>query len=207
MARSRSRRESASLLSSSSSRSFFVTDSSPHPFYRLLNIEFSYKYTYAEALALFHLSGLRLIQHWTDSSSSHSLYLVEKPRMWFPSSYGSAARMLGIEVEDKEKSEENEYSVPSMEEWEGMWKAWDGLMVRLSLPLLLLLSPSSLQRSELTFSLLPSKQLKVIPPSLRFTKPIPLRHVPLFYIGHIPAFCDIHLSRFVHSSPSLSSSH
>jgi len=39
-------------------------------------------------------------------------------------------------------------------------------------------------------------QHEIIPPSLRFTKPIPLRHVPLFYIGHAPAFRDIHLSRY-----------
>ncbi|GAA6042900.1 hypothetical protein JCM8097_002759 [Rhodosporidiobolus ruineniae] len=134
----------------------------------LLQIEVSYKYTFAEALALFHLSGLRLIQHWTDpspSSSGHALYLVERPRMWFPSPWKSAAKMLGIQDEDEEKREENVYGVPTLEEWEEMWRAWDGLM------------------------------LDIFPPSLRFTKPIPLRHVPLFYVGHIPAFRDIHLSR------------
>ncbi|GEM11237.1 hypothetical protein Rt10032_c14g5254 [Rhodotorula toruloides] len=139
----------------------------------LLNIEFSYKYTYSEALSLFHLSGLRLIQHWTDSSHSHYLYLVEKPRMWFPATPASAGRMLGLgeRVEGR-----NEYGVPTMEAWEEMWKAWDGLM------------------------------LDIIPPSLRFTKPIPLRHIPLFYVGHIPAFRDIHLSRYF-SEPLTSPQH
>ncbi|BGP74099.1 hypothetical protein NBRC10513v2_007531 [Rhodotorula toruloides] len=129
----------------------------------LLNIEFSYKYTYSEALSLFHLSGFRLIQHWTDSSHSHYLYLVEKPRMWFPATQRSAGRMLGVEEEEEG---ENEYGVPRLEKWEEMWKAWDALM------------------------------LDIIPPSLRFRKPIPLRHIPLFYVGHIPAFRDIHLSRY-----------
>ncbi|KWU42457.1 hypothetical protein RHOSPDRAFT_21167 [Rhodotorula sp. JG-1b] len=130
----------------------------------LLNIEVSYKYTYAEAAALFHLAGFRLIQHWTDSSRSHYLYLVEKPRMWFPSTSESAAKMLGIEVEPEEKG--NDYGVPTLEMWEEMWRAWDGLM------------------------------LEIIPKSLHFQKPIPLRHIPLFYVGHIPAFRDIHLARY-----------
>ncbi|GAA5988472.1 hypothetical protein JCM11641_007161 [Rhodosporidiobolus odoratus] len=142
----------------------------------LLQIEVSYKYLFPEALALFHLSGLRLIQHWTDSSNSHTLYLVEKPRMWFPSPCKSAAKMLGIEDSNPEKRDENIFGVPSLDEWEEMWKAWDGLM------------------------------LETIPPSLRFTKPIPLRHVPLFYIGHIPAFRDIHLSRLL-DEPLTSPSH
>ncbi|GAA5982534.1 hypothetical protein JCM10908_006688 [Rhodotorula pacifica] len=130
----------------------------------LLNIEFSYKYTYAEAVALFHLAGFRLVQYWTDSSRSHYLYLVEKPHMWFPATKESAAKMLGVQVEDAEK--ENDYGVPTLEKWEEMWRAWDGLM------------------------------LKIIPESLHFQKPIPLRHIPLFYVGHIPAFRDIHLARY-----------
>lgn len=71
------------------------------------------------------------MQHWTDSSRSHYLYLVEKPRMWFPSTKASAAKMLGIELDEADKV--NDYGVPSLTEWEDMWKAWDGLMVRLLL--------------------------------------------------------------------------
>ncbi|GAA5920253.1 hypothetical protein JCM1841_000446 [Sporobolomyces salmonicolor] len=127
----------------------------------LLQIEVSYKYTPAEAMALFHLAGLRLIQQWTDSSHRHSLYLVEKPSVWFPSP--SASKVLGLEKEGRGK---NVYGVPSLEDWEELWRAWDWLMH------------------------------DIIPPSLRFNKPIPLRHVPLFYVGHAPAFRDIHLSRY-----------
>lgn len=98
---------------------------------RLLNIEVSYKYTYAEAVALFHLAGFRLVQHWTDSSRSHYVYLVEKPRMWFPATKASAAKMLGLDVPEAEQ--ENDYGVPTLQKWEEMWRAWDGLMVRLSI--------------------------------------------------------------------------
>ena len=99
---------------------------------RLLAIEVSYKYLFSEAVALFHLAGFRLVQHWTDSSRSHYLYLVEKPRMWFPATKTSSAQMLGIELDEDERV--NDYGVPSLSEWEGMWKAWDGLMVRRPCP-------------------------------------------------------------------------
>jgi hypothetical protein len=37
----------------------------------------------------------------------------------------------------------------------------------------------------------------MIPPSMLFQKPIDLRHICLFYLGHIPTFLDIHLSRLL----------
>ena len=46
--------------------------------------------------------------------------------------------------------------------------------------------------------------LRMIPPSMLMEKPIDLRHICLFYQGHIPAFLDIHLSRLLqepHTEP------
>ncbi|KAI5481354.1 hypothetical protein MNV49_004976 [Pseudohyphozyma bogoriensis] len=60
----------------------------------------------------------------------------------------------------------NPYGAPSMEEWETMWKYWDNLT------------------------------LGTITDELLMTKPIPLRHIILFYLGHIPAFAGIHLSKY-----------
>lgn len=106
--------------------------------------------------------------------------------MWFPSTTESAAKMLGIEVEPEEK--ENDYGVPTLEKWEEMWRAWDGLMVRI---------PCVGEARQRGRSPLAScYQLEIIPKSLHFQKPIPLRHIPLFYVGHIPAFRDIHLARY-----------
>jgi len=45
---------------------------------------------------------------------------------------------------------------------------------------------------------------KMIPESMIFEKPIDLRHICLFYTGHIPAFLDIHISRLLgepHTEP------
>lgn len=45
---------------------------------------------------------------------------------------------------------------------------------------------------------------RMIPPAMLFQKPIDLRHICLFYLGHIPTFLDIHLSRLLdqpHTEP------
>ncbi|PSR70564.1 hypothetical protein PHLCEN_2v13603 [Hermanssonia centrifuga] len=66
------------------------------------------------------------------------------------------------------------FGVPSVGEWQDMWAAWDFI----------------------------NKQM--IPPSMLFQKPIDLRHICLFYQGHIPTFLDIHLSRLLqepHTEP------
>ncbi|KAG5341084.1 hypothetical protein C0989_011676 [Termitomyces sp. Mn162] len=48
--------------------------------------------------------------------------------------------------------------------------------------------------------------LRMIPPSMLYQKPIDLRHICLFYFGHIPTFLDIHLSRLLqepHTEPEI----
>ncbi|KAK4056348.1 hypothetical protein OIO90_002491 [Microbotryomycetes sp. JL221] len=60
---------------------------------------------------------------------------------------------------------ENPYGMPSIGQWHEMFTAWDMLTG------------------------------EILKPELHHTKPIPLRHIVLFYFGHIPAFRDIHLSR------------
>ena len=59
------------------------------------------------------------------------------------------------------------FSLPTVEEWHDMWAAWDFI----------------------------TRQM--IPPSMLFQKPIDLRHICLFYCGHIPAFLSIHLSKLL----------
>ncbi|KIM43288.1 hypothetical protein M413DRAFT_69830 [Hebeloma cylindrosporum] len=59
------------------------------------------------------------------------------------------------------------FGVPSREEWRNQWAAWDFVTTRM------------------------------IPPSMLFEKPINLRHICLFYLGHIPTFLDIQLSKLL----------
>ncbi len=59
------------------------------------------------------------------------------------------------------------FGVPTLQEFQEMWAAWDFIT------------------------------RKMIPVSMLFEKPIDLRHICLFYTGHIPAFLDIHLSNLL----------
>lgn len=64
--------------------------------------------------------------------------------------------------------------IPTQDEWSNIWKLWDTVT------------------------------LGMIPPELMMQKPIDLRHKCLFYLGHIPTFLDIHLSRLLkepHTEP------
>ncbi|KAF8073937.1 DUF323 domain-containing protein [Lyophyllum atratum] len=66
------------------------------------------------------------------------------------------------------------FGVPSIQDWEQIWTVWDCI----------------------------TRQM--IPPSMLYQKPIDLRHICLFYLGHIPAFLDIHLSKLLkepHTEP------
>lgn len=90
----------------------------------MLHIEFSYKYTQAEAREVFNGAGLRLIQRWTDSRRLHSIYLLEKPAFFFPSLAASH------EISLKQDTRVNPYGLPSLDEWEQMWKCWDSVTVR-----------------------------------------------------------------------------
>jgi formylglycine-generating enzyme required for sulfatase activity len=62
--------------------------------------------------------------------------------------------------------------VPTLPDWRQLWAAWDTVT------------------------------LKMIPENELLSKPIKLRHVPLFYLGHIPTFLDIHLTRATDKSPT-----
>ena len=62
--------------------------------------------------------------------------------------------------------------VPSVNEWQDLWAAWDAV----------------------TQGMIPKDQL--------LSKPIQLRNVCIFYIGHIPAFLDIQLTRATGTKPT-----
>ncbi|KAI0352516.1 hypothetical protein OH77DRAFT_1409131 [Trametes cingulata] len=65
----------------------------------------------------------------------------------------------------------NPFSIPSLPEFERGWATWDLIT------------------------------LGMIPPTLLHSKPIDLRHKPLFYIGHLPTFANILLSTLTRARP------
>jgi hypothetical protein len=62
--------------------------------------------------------------------------------------------------------------LPSLDDWEALWSAWD----------------------VVTRQMMPQEEL--------LQKPIKLRHACIFYLGHIPTFLDIHLTKATKEAPS-----
>ncbi|KAF9467808.1 C-type lectin protein [Collybia nuda] len=63
-------------------------------------------------------------------------------------------------------------NIPTVDEWKMVWSAWDTIT------------------------------LKMIPQEMLHQKPIDLRHKCLFYIGHIPTFLDMLISKSIGGGPS-----
>ncbi|KAJ3731182.1 DUF323 domain-containing protein [Lentinula guzmanii] len=140
----------------------------------LVKIEESWKFSEIDAYTLFSESNLRPVQRWIDSSSRYSLWLLERPAFIFPLLKSPHACNSSGELVLKQTYSSSPFGVPSPQEWENLWAAWDTITLRM------------------------------IPPSMLFQKPIDLRHICLFYLGHIPTFLDIHLSRLLkkpHTEP------
>ncbi|KAH9974228.1 histidine-specific methyltransferase [Russula compacta] len=116
----------------------------------------SHKYSERDAYRLFSDGNLRPLRRWTDPNSGYSLWLVERPPFNFQLLRSPAST-----------SSNTPFAVPTLQEFEESWAAWDFITS------------------------------KMIPDSMLFEKPIHLRDIFLFYIGHIPTFLDIHLSNLL----------
>ncbi|KAJ9122437.1 hypothetical protein QFC22_001862 [Naganishia vaughanmartiniae] len=145
----------------------------------LLNVEWSCKYSVTEMLEMFEQAGLRIIQYWKDPESEYRLWLLEKPAFHFPLMPEVAKQAEASSVDETQPktfalSTSTWLSIPSRQEWNTLWKFWDLVT------------------------------LDMIPEQMLHQKPIDLRHKCLFYLGHIPAFLDIHLTRLLkgkHTEP------
>ncbi|KAK3899457.1 hypothetical protein C8A05DRAFT_36918 [Staphylotrichum tortipilum] len=113
-----------------------------------IRVEQSLKYSAAEAEELWKRAGMTEIGQWRHLEE-YGLHMLAKPKMAFslaPSVYARTA-------------------LPSLEDWEGLWAAWD-VVTR-----------------------------EMLPPEEILEKPIKLRNACIFYLGHIPTFLDIQLSK------------
>lgn len=132
------------------------------------------KFSDSDAYRLFSASGLRPIQRWADSSSRYSLWLLERPAFTFPLLSSPVACDHNGNIIPNKLISSSPFGVPSTQDWENLWTLWD-FVTR-----------------------------TMIPPSMLYQRPIDLRHICLFYYGHIPTFLDIHLSRLLkapHTEP------
>lgn len=121
----------------------------------LVYVEQSIKFSSREAHETFDAAGLRVVQSWADDAGRYDLWLVEKPPFWFDSTHTSIPAQTPRENGANSVSRNVNRGIPSMEEWEEMWKAWD----------------------TVTLTMISSPMMHM--------KPIDLRHICLFYLGHV----------------------
>ncbi|CAO0801545.1 unnamed protein product [Mucor circinelloides] len=164
----------------------------------LIHVEHSYKYSLDEIESILTAADLNMVNYWTDSKHQYRLVLAENRPFMFERNMKRIHELLfpPKEVFDQEPIacyhcnegqfeltravESNESAtfdyalnktwpietLPSLHEWQELWKSWD------------VVTQQMLNHRKMLFE-----------------RPIALRHPFIFYLGHIPAFLDIQLSR------------
>ncbi|KAJ2459955.1 hypothetical protein GGI02_005816, partial [Coemansia sp. RSA 2322] len=139
-------------------------------------IESSYKYGEGAAGVLARDTGLTHAYQWTDARNYYHLNLFRKPRLTMsppPPFQSSSFDKWSEPIQHARKllqqpldlSAPEQYpTIPALSEWRHLWSAWDTLL------------------------------LHIIPRNRLYDQPIDLRHPFVFYLGHLPAFSDIHLA-------------
>ncbi|SPO19840.1 related to TAD2 - tRNA-specific adenosine deaminase 2 [Ustilago trichophora] len=156
----------------------------------LIHMEASYKFGERETLNLFDYAGLRVVQRWSDKTDRYDIWLVEKPSFHFSNS-GVDVVSLASKVSSEASQAQGATKIddgwggsnldemaqkaallglPSLRDWKTVWDAWNCV----------------------TLTMIPRDKLH--------EKPIDLRHICLFYLGHIPAFVDIHVATYLKRS-------
>ncbi|KAJ2487263.1 hypothetical protein IWW37_005316 [Coemansia sp. RSA 2050] len=137
-------------------------------------VESSRKYGDGSASILARSTGLMYIAEWQDSRNYYMLSLFRKPptTMSPPPAIGSSSFNKWSEPLRRARMIEKfglgaspQYpTIPTLSEWQHLWSAWDTLLLR------------------------------IIPRRCLHDQPIDLRHPFVFYLGHVPAFADIHMA-------------
>lgn len=141
-------------------------------------IESSYKYNGRhDAEVVSRSSGLTYAAGWKDSRHYYELNMFRKPKctMVPPISectspaaiwHRTASQTVHTMLNPTNSAEQAAVvsTIPVLSEWKHMWDSWETLILR------------------------------IIPTDKLLSKPIDLRHPFIFYLGHIPAFADIHLA-------------
>ncbi|KAJ2342871.1 hypothetical protein GGH92_005187 [Coemansia sp. RSA 2673] len=139
-------------------------------------VESSYKYGDGSASALARSTGLIHLAQWQDSFDYYMLNLFRKPpttmsppRAMESSSFDKWSepthRVRMMLQQPLDLGAQSRYpTIPTLPEWQHLWSSWDTLV------------------------------LHIIPRRCLHDRPIDLRHPFIFYLGHVPAFADIHMA-------------
>nr|KAJ2702105.1 hypothetical protein H4218_001061 [Coemansia sp. IMI 209128] len=136
-------------------------------------IESSHKYGDGSASVLARSAGLIHTAEWQDSRNYYMLNMFRKPptTMSQPPTIRSSSFNKWSEsshharmIEQIDPSVSQYPTIPTLPEWQHVWSTWDTLL------------------------------LHIIPRRCLYDQPIDLRHPFIFYLGHVPAFADIHMA-------------
>ncbi|KAL2011147.1 hypothetical protein VTN00DRAFT_3865 [Thermoascus crustaceus] len=118
--------------------------------------EEAFKYSSREREQLWRNAGLIPAAAFGTSSDKYHIHMLSSATLNFPTKAAQYA----------------EQPIPSLEDFQSLWRAWD----------------------IVTKAMIPQEEL--------LSKPIKLRNALIFYLGHIPTFLDIHLTRATRGQPT-----
>ncbi|GAQ40421.1 hypothetical protein AtubIFM55763_003232 [Aspergillus tubingensis] len=121
-----------------------------------LIFEEAFKYAPEQCDQLWHDAGLIEDAEFGNECGDYLIHVLSSATLNFPTSPSQYAAQ----------------SVPSFEEFQSLWTAWD----------------------IVTKAMVPREEL--------LSKPIKLRNALIFYLGHIPTFLDVHLTRALGEKPT-----
>ena len=74
------------------------------------------QYSINEAINLFRVANLRVINSWKAPDSEYRLWLLERPPTTITATHDMITRTVSLETVQ---------GVPKWEEWVALWKVWD----------------------------------------------------------------------------------
>ncbi|KAJ3786335.1 C-type lectin protein [Lentinula aff. detonsa] len=129
---------------------------------------------HAQLLNAFGFAGLRSVVAFSSCEPKAYTYILERPPVVFPTMVHTPSYCPAYLSESSsfKPNADGIPNIPTLSEWNILWAAWDLVTLRM------------------------------IPSEMLLQKPIDLRHKCLFYIGHIPTFLDMLLSKAVGGAPT-----
>ncbi|KIW20988.1 hypothetical protein PV08_01567 [Exophiala spinifera] len=121
-----------------------------------IHLEDAFKYSEAQSAEMFHQAGLIPQMAYTNNANDYFIHLLSPATINFPTDAAEFAAS----------------PVPTLNDWQQLWAAWD----------------------IVTKSMVPREEL--------LNKPIKLRNDLIFYLGHIPTFADIHVTKATGGKPT-----
>lgn len=119
----------------------------------LVNIEWSYKYSQSEALALFESANLRPVTRFNAPNSSYNLWVLQRPPFHFTSlnkalAAPASADEATLASQMGQLESQNKLGVPRRDEWEELWHYWDTITLGMIKPEMLHEKPIDLRHKS-----------------------------------------------------------